>query len=83
MEYRQYLIHNADNIIKYNQVAANSNCSTILTPLNLMYMSSAPIMYNYITNTPLSYDNNSDLKHNYLNKVINISGTASLGIKYN
>ena len=25
MEYRQYLTHNADNIIKYNQVAANSN----------------------------------------------------------
>ena len=27
MEYREYLTKNADTIIKYNQVVANTNCS--------------------------------------------------------
>ena len=82
MEYRQYLINNADNIIENNQLSANINCSQSLTQNDNTYMSSSPIIFHSIINPPLPYDSNSDLKLNYLNRLLFISNMSSPEIRY-
>ena len=70
MNYREYLIKNADTIIKYNQIVANTNCSNIqvLPDNNLGDKSIKQLNQIHPSQNPISYnDNESLLKRNYLN----------------
>ena len=83
MEYRHYLMNNSDNIIKYNQLLANANCSNTILPEINQFTQPPPILFNSITDKPLPYDTNSDLKLNYLNKLLFIAGMSAPSIIYN
>jgi hypothetical protein len=82
MAYRQYLINNADTIIKNNQTAAIGNCSNIVPIVANNPPTSPPILYTSIVSNPSEHDNNSDLKDTYLNNYIRISQMSSPGIYY-
>jgi hypothetical protein len=82
LEYRQYLIKNADLIIDNNQNVAAGNCSNIVPILPKESISSSPILYNSVITNPSPYDNNSDLKDNYLKNYIRIAGMSTPGIHY-
>ena len=80
MEIRQYITHNADEIIKNNQNAAIGNCdSIILNDTNLI--SKIPILFDYI-NIYADFEINSDLKSNFLKLYNNISNMFTPIIKY-
>ena len=81
MAYRQYLVQNANTIIKNNLNIAEGNCTNII-PLSTAIMPSAPILFTSITSNPSIYDNPSDLKDNYLNKYISSAGLFAPIIKY-
>jgi hypothetical protein len=83
MEYRHYLMNNSDNIIKYNQLQAKASCSNTLMPFENSYVQSSPVIFNSVTDQPLSYDSNSDLKLNHLNKLLFVANMSAPSIQYN
>ena len=69
-QYRQYLTNNADNIIKYNQLAACDQCCYCPPKYgNNKEMSNTPFLYKSCTESsqPYGYEN-SNLKKLYLDK---------------
>ena len=82
MEYRQYLTNYATSIIEYNQILSDKNCNNTLIKTKNIYMNYSPITYDSIENYRIIYDNNSDLKSNYLNKIINYFNISNNNIRY-
>jgi len=70
-DYRQYLISNADSIIKYNQMNACDNCGSCSVSLNSnnTLSNNTPFLYNSTIDksTPYGYET-SDLKKEYLTR---------------
>lgn len=68
-EYRQYLINNTDNIIKFNQLSACDECCSNVQSINNNNESNTPYLYKSCVENkkPLGYEN-SDLKDSYLSK---------------
>ena len=70
-QYRKYLIHNADNIIKHNQMSACDQCCTCpIFSNNINVLSpTTPYLYKSCTDStqPYGYEN-SDLKREYLSR---------------
>ena len=68
--YRKYLIENADQIIKYNQLGACDECNGgLITYGGEEKLNGSPFVYNsYLDNSqPFGYEN-SDLKNSYLSR---------------
>jgi hypothetical protein len=82
MAYREYLIKNADIIIRNEQNIALGNCSNII-PTFKETMPSSPILFNSIIKNPSIHDKPSDLKDNFLNNYLNISRISTPAIQYN
>ena len=82
MEYRHYLMNNADNIIKHNQIVANTNCTNTPNLLNDFKYQNNPLFLDSIKITSYNDNNNSDLKQNYLNNVYIKSNMYTPIIKY-
>ena len=69
-QYRQYLTNNADNIIKYNQLAACDQCCSCPAKYgDGKEVSNSPFLYKSCTEStqPYGYEN-SDLKNLYLDE---------------
>jgi len=66
-QYRKYMIDNADNIIKQNQIEACNQCNTCLYNLNNKESNSLIYNQNVSKNSNYGYDN-SDLKNLYLSR---------------
>jgi len=66
-QYRKYLVENADQIIKYNQLAACDDC--VANYGGEEKLNGSPFLYNsYLDNSqPHGYET-SDLKNNYLSR---------------
>ena len=67
MEYRQYLMKNADSIVRYNQHAANINCgNSMVTPDLDANLSLRDPIYHFHERNPLreSYLSNKSLLAN-------------------
>jgi len=80
MEYREYLTKNADTIIKYNQVVANTNCSNtqIIPDNNLGNSSNKTINMDYSSLIPiLTTNKKSFLKKDYLNNYYTMANLCS------
>lgn len=65
MSIRQYLTHNADQIIQNNQRASIGNCTSILLLSDRGSLSTIPILFTSIFNQ-LSFYDMSDLKVDFL-----------------
>ena len=68
--YRKYLIENADQIIKYNQLGACDECNGgLITYGGEEKLNGSPFVFNsYLDNSqPFGYEN-SDLKNSYLSR---------------
>jgi hypothetical protein len=68
--YRKYLIENADQIIKYNQLGACDECNGgLITYGGEEKLNGSPFVYNsYLDNSqPFGYET-SDLKNSYLSR---------------
>ena len=69
-QYRKYLMENADQIIKYNQLGACDECSSSVASYGGgEKLTGTPFVYNsYLENSqPFGYEN-SDLKNSYLSR---------------
>lgn len=80
MEYREYLTKNADTIIKYNQVVANTNCSNtqIIPDNNLGNSSNKTLNIDYSSLIPiLTINKKSFLKKDYLNNYYTMANLCS------
>ena len=69
-QYRKYLMENADQIIKYNQLGACDECSSSVASYGGgEKLTGTPFVYNsYLENSqPFGYEN-SDLKNSYLTR---------------
>jgi len=66
-QYRKYMIDNADNIIKQNQIEACNQCNTCLYNLNNNVSDSLIYNQNVSNNSKFGYDN-SDLKNLYITR---------------
>lgn len=69
-QYRKYLMENADQIIKYNQLGACGECSSSVTSYGEEEkLNGGPFLYNYYleNSQPFGYEN-SDLKNSYLSR---------------
>lgn len=69
-QYRQYMQHNADNIIAYNQLASCDNCGAC--PMNYgvqpKHTTHTPVIFSSVDATQTLGYPNSDLKEQYLSK---------------
>ena len=66
MEYRQYLTHNADEIIANDQYAALGNCKYFTRQTkNTLSLPPTPILYTCVNTNPPTFDD-SDLKQAFL-----------------
>lgn len=84
MNYRNYLINNADNIIKHNQVVATSTSSntSILPTFGVDQQVQNPNEVNHYT-IPLPYnENDSNLKIDYLNNYLIQANMSAPNIKF-
>ena len=66
-QYRKYMIDNADNIIKQNQIEACNQCNSCLYNLNNNVSDSLIYNQNVSNNSNFGYDN-SDLKNLYISR---------------
>ena len=66
-QYRKYMVDNADNIIKQNQIEACNQCNTCLYNLNNNVSNSLIYNQNVSNNSNYGYDN-SDLKNLYISR---------------
>lgn len=70
-EYRKYLINNANNIIKYNQLSVCNDTNTLITTdnKNRYKHTNTPYLYYSVNDNykPLGY-NDSDLKSVYISR---------------
>lgn len=66
-QYRKYMVDNADNIIKQNQIEACNQCNTCLYNLNNNVSNSLIYNQNVSNNSNYDYDN-SDLKNLYISR---------------
>ena len=86
LAYREYLIANADSIIKSNQLASNANCTNTAIISDTSYTSSSPIMlscnYSYRNNDNNNSSNSQDNDNkNYTNNFNKISYLKNLFIQ--
>ena len=66
-QYRKYMVDNADNIIKQNQIEACDQCSVCVNNLNNNISNSLVYNNNVSKSTQYGY-NNSDLKNLYMSR---------------
>lgn len=66
-QYRKYMVDNADNIIKQNQIEACDQCSVCVNNLNNNTSNSLVYNNNVSKSTQYGY-NNSDLKNLYMSR---------------
>ena len=68
-QYRQYLVENADSIVKSNQLEACDNCCYCPAEYNSQSTSNSPFLYKSCAekSQPYGYEN-SDLKNIYLSR---------------
>lgn len=79
-DYRNYLVQNADDIIRYNGIAHSYQCSSYISkkldnPVNqVMRTLNVPYYYNDVSDktTPVGYETNP-VKNDFLNKIENDS----------
>ena len=81
MEYRMFLVQNADQIIANNQAAAIGNCSDITPILNTRPMAQTPHLFRSITANPLPEDGSSDLKDTFLQNYMTVASLSTPGIR--
>ncbi len=82
MAHRQYLVNNAEKIMKNNLNAAAGNCSNIVPLNNNNKMPSAPILPTSIIENPSFYNKQSDLQDKFLNSYIKSAQSCSSGFQY-
>ena len=80
MKYRQYLTNNAESIMKNNLMNANINCSTNFLQIDSINQSSTPFLFKSIIEPSLI--DNSNLKKNYLDNLIELAKMFTPGIMY-
>lgn len=86
MQYREYLMNNADNIIKYNQIVSHTNCSTTQILQDNYSTDQSLKLVNTITTTSLPIEYNSGdsaLKINHLNKYYTKANLSAPNFKLN
>ena len=86
MQYREYLINNADNIIKYNQIVSHTNCSNTQIFTEKHTIDQSLKLVNTVTSTslPIQYnDVDSSLKINHLNNYYTKANQCAPNFKLN